>query len=134
MIISNTSVQYADGSGVAAELKADDDKDGVNTRRPYRIDVRHHVLPKLYFEALERLGKTATFGVTLFDGSLESHLEVMDKNKMLLEWLPSPLLGSTSKETPYPEISLDNVTRIWLLFLVNPQIALALLPPCFCLM
>jgi hypothetical protein len=81
MIISNTSVQYIDGSGVAVKLKVYDGQHGVNIMQPYRMDVRHHVLPKLYFEALERLGKPATFGVTLFNWSSETHLEVMDKNQ-----------------------------------------------------
>jgi predicted TIM-barrel fold metal-dependent hydrolase len=53
----------------------------VNTKEPYRIDVHHHVLPKFYREALERV-KTTTFGVRLPDWSLEAHLEVMDKNKI----------------------------------------------------
>jgi predicted TIM-barrel fold metal-dependent hydrolase len=53
----------------------------VNTKEPYRIDVHHHVLPKFYREALERVKRT-TFGVRLPDWSLEAHLEVMDKNKI----------------------------------------------------
>jgi predicted TIM-barrel fold metal-dependent hydrolase len=54
----------------------------VNTKVPYRIDVHHHVLPKFFFETVERAGITNTLGMVLTDWSLEAHLEVMDKNKI----------------------------------------------------
>lgn len=54
----------------------------VNTKQPYRIDVHHHVIPKFYREALGKLGITTTFGLSLPDWSVESHLSVMDKNKV----------------------------------------------------
>jgi predicted TIM-barrel fold metal-dependent hydrolase len=65
----------------------------VNTKEAYRIDVHHHVLPQLYFEALEKLGKTTTFGVTLLEWSLETHLEVMDKNKIAVGMASIPTPG-----------------------------------------
>ena len=54
----------------------------VNTKVPYRIDVHHHVLPKFFFETLERVGITATVGMVSLDWSLQAHLEVMDRNKI----------------------------------------------------
>lgn len=54
----------------------------VNTKVPYRIDVHHHVLPKFYTETLERVGIMTTLGAIFSDWSLETHLEVMDKNKI----------------------------------------------------
>jgi predicted TIM-barrel fold metal-dependent hydrolase len=54
----------------------------VDTRAPYRIDVHHHVLPKFFFETLERVGITSALGMVTSDWSLEAHLEVMDKNKI----------------------------------------------------
>jgi predicted TIM-barrel fold metal-dependent hydrolase len=53
----------------------------VNTNVPYRIDVHHHVLPRFFFETLERAGITTTLGM-MTDWTLEAHLKVMDKNKI----------------------------------------------------
>jgi predicted TIM-barrel fold metal-dependent hydrolase len=64
----------------------------VNTKEPYRIDVHHHVLPKFYLEALERIGRRTTFGVRLPDWSLDAHLEVMDKNKIAVGIASIPML------------------------------------------
>jgi hypothetical protein len=67
-------------------------KEGVNTREPYRIGVHQHVLPKQYFETLERLVKTTTFVLTLSNWSLETHLELMDRNKIAvrMDSIPTP--------------------------------------------
>ena len=54
----------------------------VNTREPYRIDVHHHVLPKFYTDTLEKVGSLTIFGIFIPDWSIESHLAVMDKNKI----------------------------------------------------
>jgi len=54
----------------------------VNTREPYRIDVHHHVLPRFFFETLEKAGITTTLGMLMSDWSLDAHLEVMDRNKV----------------------------------------------------
>jgi hypothetical protein len=60
----------------------------VNKEVPYRIDVHHHVLPKVYLETLERVGKTTTFGVVLPGWSLEAHLE-----RQFAQALPALCLG-----------------------------------------
>jgi predicted TIM-barrel fold metal-dependent hydrolase len=72
----------------------------VNTREPYRIDVHHHVLPKFYLEALERVGKRTTFGVRLPDWSLEAHLEVMDRNKIAVGMASTPTVGIDFESDP----------------------------------
>ncbi|HEY45471.1 MAG TPA: hypothetical protein G4O14_01665 [Anaerolineae bacterium] len=78
-------------------------KDGDSTRQPYRVDAHHHGSPKLYFEALERLGKTTIFGVTLLDWLPETHLEVMGKNKMGV--------GMASIPTPGIQFKSDALSR-----------------------
>jgi predicted TIM-barrel fold metal-dependent hydrolase len=65
----------------------------LNTKEPYRIDVHHHVLPRFYLEALEKVGKRNMFGIRLPDWSLEAHLEVMDKNKIALGMASIPAPG-----------------------------------------
>jgi predicted TIM-barrel fold metal-dependent hydrolase len=54
----------------------------VNTKEPYRIDVHHHVLPRFFFETLEKAGITTTLGMLMSDWSLAAHLKVMDKCKV----------------------------------------------------
>ena len=55
----------------------------VNTKEPYRIDVHHHILPKFYVETLENVSSiTSMFGVVFPDWKAETHLQVMDKNKV----------------------------------------------------
>ncbi|MGD2155636.1 MAG: amidohydrolase family protein [Anaerolineales bacterium] len=56
----------------------------VNTKVPYRIDVHHHVLPKFYTDPLEKVGIMDALGAIFTDWSLEAHLEVMDKNKIVM--------------------------------------------------
>jgi predicted TIM-barrel fold metal-dependent hydrolase len=64
----------------------------VNTKLPYRIDVHHHVLPKFYVETLEKVGSVmTTLGGVLPDWSLETHLEVMDKNKIAVGMASIPV-------------------------------------------
>jgi predicted TIM-barrel fold metal-dependent hydrolase len=65
----------------------------VNTRKPYRIDVHHHVLPEFFLETLDRLGKRTIFDVRLPDWSLEAHLEVMDRNKVAIGMASIPPVG-----------------------------------------
>ncbi|MGD8465905.1 MAG: amidohydrolase family protein [Anaerolineae bacterium] len=54
----------------------------VNTKVPYRIDIHHHVLPRFFFETLERADITSTLGMLGSGWTLEAHLKVMDKNKI----------------------------------------------------
>lgn len=65
----------------------------VNTRQPYRIDVHHHVLPKFYLEARERVGIRVIFGIRLPDWSVDAHLRVMDRNKIAVGMASIPLHG-----------------------------------------
>ena len=56
----------------------------VNTKVPYRIDIHHHVLPRFFFETLEQAGITSTLGMLGSGWSLDTHLRVMDRNKIAL--------------------------------------------------
>lgn len=69
----------------------------VNTSEPYRVDVHHHILPKFYLEARERVGKRIIFGLRLPDWTIEGHLRVMDKNKIAVGMASIPLHGFFSE-------------------------------------
>jgi predicted TIM-barrel fold metal-dependent hydrolase len=71
-------------------------KHNVNTRNPYRIDIHHHVLPRFYLEARERIGKRTIFGFRLPDWSIDDHLMIMDKNKIAIGIASIPLHGFSS--------------------------------------
>lgn len=73
----------------------------VDIRKPYRIDVHHHVLPDFYLEALEKVGKRTIFGLRLPDWSLEKHLEVMNKNKIALGLASIPSPGISSRNNGF---------------------------------
>ena len=69
----------------------------INTSEPYRIDVHHHILPKFYLEARERVGKRIIFGLRLPDWSMDRHLSVMDNNKIAVGMASIPLHGFYSE-------------------------------------
>lgn len=50
------------------------------TEERYRIDVHHHIVPLDYINSLAKIGITSSLGVNLPAWSVESNLEMMDRN------------------------------------------------------
>lgn len=50
------------------------------TEKPYRIDVHHHIIPIDYVDSLAKIGVSSSLGVNLPSWSVESTLEMMDRN------------------------------------------------------
>jgi len=76
----------------------------INTKKPYRIDIHHHLLPKFYLEARERVGIREIFGFYLPDWSIDAHLRVMDKNKIQVGMASIPIHGFYSVG---PELAIE---------------------------
>ena len=48
--------------------------------KPFRIDVHHHIIPPDYVDSLAKIGVSSSLGVNLPSWSVESTLEMMDRN------------------------------------------------------
>ena len=50
------------------------------TEESYRIDIHHHIIPSAYVDSLARIGVSSSLGINLPSWSVETTLEMMDRN------------------------------------------------------